>query len=479
MDLTRREFVLAGTLALPGGSVRPQIDDTSDNPQQEYEFRGAAHLIGPASARPAPGSDFFDNKLAYAYVYEDFNGARSYLEDGDSAWSSLNYASQVNVFSSADLPAPTNGRHTLQDNTVYRFYGFVTSPYGIELGNATPLVGRHGAADGFIHTGTNTALVGTDAGFFARDLYFHAPGGTMFGLSANASTEMLVESCSFSDAAGIGQIGSLGTISGYRVPSFKGCNFEEFAGGITFDGSPRKIFFEGCPFRNITASGVTIVTLASTLDTEIAKLSTDCYVKDVVADTEVLRTEPGGEPGEYLKIINVDVLDPDLQRSNILTGALSGESVGVIVTDSYPLANSKVTADLDLDAATTVTGSGAGPARVAGANITSTTTLMNAERTSKPTEGVIRYGGKPDQKLTVHTNMSVSGANTEFAVYLGKNGSVIPRSRSLGFLANSSSPTGTVSLAEIELTTGDTVSAYLENTGGTKDLTAETMGLTL
>ena len=103
----------------------------------------------------------------------------------------------------------------------------------------------------------------------------------------------------------------------------------------------------------------------------------------------------------------------------------------------------------------------------------------NAERTSKPTEGVIRYGGKPDQKLTVHTNMSVSGANTEFAVYLGKNGSVIPRSRSLGFLANSSSPAGAVSLAEIELTSGDTVSAYLENTGGTKDLTAETMGLTM
>lgn len=32
---------------------------------------------------------------------------------------------------------------------------------------------------------------------------------------------------------------------------------------------------------------------------------------------------------------------------------------------------------------------------------------------------------------------------------------------------------------EFEVTAGDTFPAYLENTGGTKDLTAETMGLTL
>ena len=75
--------------------------------------------------------------------------------------------------------------------------------------------------------------------------------------------------------------------------------------------------------------------------------------------------------------------------------------------------------------------------------------------------------------------MSVSGANTDFAVYLGKNRSPISRSQSLGFLANNSSATATVAIAEVELETGDQLSAFLENTAGTKDLDAETLSLTL
>ena len=475
-DVSRRQFMALGGTSLltlgTGGTFQ-----VSQNNQEN--FRGVADLIGPAAERPAPDSAFFDNKSEYAYVYEDYAGSRSYITDDDSNWQELNYTKQVNVFSSDDLPDPTNGTHTLENDTAYKFYGFVTSNYGIELGDRTPLLGRHGSLDGFIHLGGNTAITGTNSGYFSRNLYMHAPGGTMFDLTADQTTEMLVESVSFSDAAGLGDIANLGTIEGYRVPSFKGCNFENFAAGLTFDGTPRKIFFEGCPIRRITSSGVTVFELASTLDVDIFKLSTDCYVKEVQADTEVIRVNAGGEPTDYLKIINVDLTDQNLQRSNVLVGALDETSVGVIVTDSYPLGNTKVTADLDLDSSTTVTGSGSGPAQIAGGNISSTTTLTNSERMQSQTAGVLEYIGKPDQKLTIHANASVSGSNTEFAIYIGKNGSEIARSRSLAFLPNNSNATGAVALAEVALQTNDTVSAYLSNEGGTRDLDCETLSLTV
>jgi len=65
------------------------------------------------------------------------------------------------------------------------------------------------------------------------------------------------------------------------------------------------------------------------------------------------------------------------------------------------------------------------------------------------------------------------------AAYIGKNGSVVPRTRSLGFLPNNSTATGAVTLAEVELQTGDRLSAFLENEGGNQDLDVETLSLTL
>jgi len=139
LDLSRREFMLAGTIPFSMSNVNLQVQD--QQPNEEYEFQGAAYLVGPLSARPTPGDSFFDNKVAYAYIYEDENGSRSYLEDEDSSWTPLNYTNQVTVFSSDDLPAPTNGTHTLDGQTAYHFYGFVTSPYSLDISNSPALVG--------------------------------------------------------------------------------------------------------------------------------------------------------------------------------------------------------------------------------------------------------------------------------------------------------------------------------------------------
>ncbi|MGK7294865.1 MAG: hypothetical protein ACNS61_03430 [Candidatus Wenzhouxiangella sp. M2_3B_020] len=472
-DLSRRQVLQASALGITGVTRGGQFQlDNPENPQQAYAFDAAEVLTGAATERPAPGSEFFENKTRYAYIYEDESGNRSLLRDGESSWEALNATQQTVVTSVEDLPAPTNGTHTLEANTAYVFNGFIASQYGLELGASTPLIGRHGSVDGFICTGGGPAITGTDAGFFARDLYIHAPAGTLFDISGTVDTEILVESCAFSDAAGIAPISNLGTVDGFRVPSFKGCNFEDFTSGLTFDGSPDKIFIRGCPFRNITTTGVTMLTFAGSLDVDIVDMPNN-YIKGVQSDTEVVRVETGGSPNDIFQYRGT-THDSTVTPTNILNGEAATTAVGYRVADSYPLAESALTGDLDLTATTTVTGSGSAPAQIVG-----TTTLNNPERSTSPSNGVIEYTGKTARKTVVHANVSVSGANTEVSLYIGLNGSPIPRSEVKGFLPNNSSPVGIVSLAEIKVDTGDTLSAYLENTGGTKDLTAETMAVTV
>lgn len=88
MDLSRRGFMQVGVVALASlqtGDVHPQLD-----PRDEYEFQGAADLMGPASARPVPGSDFFDNKTFYAYRYTATDtGEVAEMTQDDDAWRQL------------------------------------------------------------------------------------------------------------------------------------------------------------------------------------------------------------------------------------------------------------------------------------------------------------------------------------------------------------------------------------------------------
>lgn len=88
LDLSRREFMLAGTtsmLALDSGLQR-QLE-TKNASGDGYQFQGVADLIGPAAARPEPGGGFFENKIAYAYRYEASDtGDRYFIQHGWDSW---------------------------------------------------------------------------------------------------------------------------------------------------------------------------------------------------------------------------------------------------------------------------------------------------------------------------------------------------------------------------------------------------------
>jgi len=379
----------------------------------------------------------------------------------------------VIIKNQSDFPDPTNGTITLENGVVYAADGFVTVDTPLELSGISPLIGRHGAADGFIFTGSGTMLQG-DGAFMARDLYLHAPGETVFGLDADNTTEMLVESISLSDAAGLGNISSLGTISGYRVPSIKGCNFENFDSGLTFTGTSDKIFISSSPFRGVDASNVTILEFDENLDTGIIDMPNN-YVKGVQSDTEVIRVDANASIGQIFQYRGT-THGSTVTKANILNGVAEKDKVGYQVTDSYPLADSVGVANYTLDSSSTVTISSQASDRFdASAYVTipgATTPIVSKRFTHNNNE--ITYDGVRDANIDLHARISAGTATGDvIALAWFNNGSLVTGS------ATSVKTQGTGQAIETLLTSfgtdanvrnGDTYDVRVANLDSTNDI---------
>lgn len=97
LDLSRREFMQVGSTSLLALGSPGQLQvKTGGQPNEEYEFGDVADLMGPAAAKPAPGSDFFDNKVYYAYRYQetDANQYQWFITQDDSQWTNLSMTLQ-------------------------------------------------------------------------------------------------------------------------------------------------------------------------------------------------------------------------------------------------------------------------------------------------------------------------------------------------------------------------------------------------
>jgi hypothetical protein len=455
--------------ALVPNSLSPEIQNQVSSPDGG-DYQEVAYWIGAADARPTQDElETIPNgeRVRYAIVYEDQYGNRSFITQDSDGWEPLNHINQVNVFDSSDLPEPTNGTHTLE-RKVYVFNGFITSPYSLDISNGPALLGRHPSQDGFIHTGGNAAITGTNGDYFQESLYVHSPGGTLYNISGDQSTEMLVLDSGFSDAAGIGQIASLGTVDGYRVPTWKNCNFEDFADGITFDGSPDKIFITASPFRTITASGVDIFTLAGTSDVRIVDFVNN-YIKNVQSDTVVWRVESGGEPAEVMQYRGT-VHDTSFNVGNAITGPNASPTVEPFwVSDAHPVRDSTVTGELYLTTENTVTISSAGTwYEVNGP----TQTGNEAERTTQANNGTIQYVGEKNVNVQVTVNTSFTGANGDtYEIALAKNGTVEPASTMEVEAGGQNSPVNPSTSAIEDLQPNDTLSLQVRNIDGANDAT--------
>jgi len=422
-------------------------------------------------------------------VAKDASDGTIWLGDGDS-WLDVEHEVGADlaglpgvtiVRSADDLPDASDGVRTLEDGVAYLFADIIADPATLRLGDPSPLIGWHGSQGGYIHTGGSAAIRSRGEPMMMRDFYAHAPAGSLFDLEADTTTEMLVESSSFSDAAGLGNMASLGTVNGYRVPTWKGCNFEDFNAGLSFTGTPDKIFIWGSPFRGISTAGVSCITLQDTLDVDIVDLPGN-YGKDWQADTEFVRTEAGGEPTDVLQIRGT-TFDGSVTRSNILTGTLDETSVRVNVESSWPLADSSPSASYSLDGSATVSftaqdpGDGSEAVKIDG--IATTVESAVTDRFTHTSPNRLTYDGRRDFKARADCTISLSGSNTTAAVYFVKNGTVLNRTKVDITTASAGQPRTASLTSRIPMVPNDWVEVWLANEGGTGDIEVSTLEVTI
>ena len=394
--------------------------------------------------------------------------------------------SVVIVSEESDLPSPdSNDNINLEDSHLYFFENMISSTASLMLGENTPIIGLHGGKSGFIHTGEKTAIQDNGNVFFMRDISFSAPGGTMFDIDGGSlDTEFLVESCSFNDFAGMGNIASLGTIKNFRVPTFKGCNFENFESGLQFEGASDKIFFSSSVFRDVpeTTEPVTIINFDANYDIDIADI-TDCYIKDVQDDTVFWNIETGGKPNQ-ITILKGTTFDDSIIKSNILTGEADPTNIRVKTDSNYPIANSAPTGSLIDEPAEdyTVVGSGTEDTRI---EMTDNQELVNDSKISTPENGVVQYDDVYDVRININVTLQVTTTTDSFIVklYRSQKGSeewneVTDFALYGSKRANETAATVTGSKI-CEASSGCQFALYIQNLDGSADLDISNFNLSL
>lgn len=131
-ERTRRGFIVggvvgAGALSLLGVDPAEAVTTDSDS------FEDVALLIGPDGERPAPGSEFFEDKAAYHYLYVGTaNGGRYVIDDDSDSWALLDVKAGAVSGKAMDLSAtdPTLG-------TVRHHDGSDGNPAGLYEGKDT------------------------------------------------------------------------------------------------------------------------------------------------------------------------------------------------------------------------------------------------------------------------------------------------------------------------------------------------------
>lgn len=379
----------------------------------------------------------------------------------------------VKVSSTNELPPVSNGRHQLEDGTSYKFIGEVESENGLELNGSSPLIGNHRETDWFIYTGGGTAVTGTDADYIQTNMSINATGGTVFSLNGATDSECIIDSSFLADDQNRGNISDLGTVEGFRSPTFNQLGVRDFDSGLTFTGTTGRVSIDDCIVRDIIESGVTAFTFDADFTADNVTIS-NSFTTDVQSDTEVVRVNASATINEIFEYIG-NGHESSVTKSNILTGAAGVGQVGYSVTDAFPLADSTAVGELSADSVGNTITIGSQNTWVEIDDF-ATSEGADVERFQQSSNGTLQYIGKSDKKIFVSVNMTLITGGDTVSITISKNGT-----RQDSSLQETQSAAGvpipTTVSAVTELTTDDEVEVQIRNDDSSSNITARTFNL--
>lgn len=363
----------------------------------------------------------------------------------------------VVVRSVEDLPTVTNGEHVLAENTYYEFNGNVVINSPLRISSGTALGGAHLSQDVIVYTGTAAAIKSTNVGFEIKYCTVIAPNGSLLDLTGGITDEFVAE------WVGLYNCLSIGTVTGFRVPTFKNCAAENFADGITFTGTSNKIFVDASPFRNAGENAVAIY-----FDENCVTRAIDIggnYFKEFQSGAVAISIHENATI-ETFGIITRNVFDT-------ITTPLVGfgpASIEWAFSDNVGIRDSRVAAQAYLtNPATTVITTQDEYIPVVGGF----TLVPVSERFSLNVNNELVYTGRENKLVTFNASFTINPDNNDrIGFRVGVNGTLLDRSAVVveqGAGPGSSPRVGSV-IALFEVKEGDTVSLYVANLSGDGDI---------
>ncbi len=251
---------------------------------------------------------------------------------------------------------------------------------------------------------------------------------------------------------------SVGTITGFDVQALKDCYINAPA-GIRLDGTTNKIFFSQCPFYGITGSAIT---LASTLDAEVADIVTSFFKFD--SPGVAIEAEAGYQVAE-------GILRGSLRKGTAIPlVGLSAADVNWSMHDNSGIRDSRVAAQAYLTTSATMTIAEQGVYYPVAGEFTLSEV---AERFRLTENNELEYIGLRPELIEFGSSFAVDPANNNLLGFrASKNGVGLVETTTMvqqGAGPGASPRSGAV-IGLIEVVTGDTIGLEVANMESTASI---------
>jgi len=394
-----------------------------------------------------------------------------YVADGagSGAWTPQVAAPSnvVLVESAADLPDPIAGTISLADNTLYQFSGIVDiGTDRLVMGANTLLSGLSRFTDGITYSGTSPMITAITTHSF-REIQFTCPNSAFLSLSGTG-----VETALYTNSFVV-ECSSVGTITDWGATVFRSFSVIE-ATNVT---NGRLLFAGTNTSLNMDNSLWTTFTAGSMLD-----LGSATFDRVQIEAGNRFVTSPGVTAlNAGASNANLTASGRGIVSSTIFNGAGSAIGGGITVFDTrWTFSNNAGLRDTSCEAGYSVVGN------ATATTISTISTPVQVEfdgnassyldhRFTINSDGEVTYDGVEDvSKAVVFTTFSdvSAGSNKVFNFYIAKNGTIDTNSVSTRSY-DAADPGSQVIQIIMDLSNGDVISLWTENTTDTSNITVE------